>query len=86
MDVALDVMPDDQVRGTLTLAGKPLSVHGIKRGENLRLWVLGDEGDPAIVRRGYLLGYLKGDKVRGSFAISGNGGEPAIKGTWASVN
>jgi hypothetical protein len=84
LEVSLAVMPDDQVQGTLTLAGRPLSVHGIKEGETLRLWVSGGESDPTAVRRGYVVGTLEGDKLTGAFAISGNGGAPALKGRWVS--
>ena len=77
LEITLDVKPSDQVQGTVTLEGNALSVRGTKRGDHLRLWVFGEEGDPSKVRRGYLIGTLEGDKVKGSFAISGNGGEPA---------
>ena len=85
-DVALQIMPSDQVEGSITLAGVDLTVRGIKRGTNLRLWVVGEEDEPSKVRRGYLIGTLEGDEVKGSFAISGNGGEPTFKGTFASAN
>jgi hypothetical protein len=85
LEVVLELMPDDQVKGTLSMAGSALSVLGVKQGDQLRLWVNGDAGDTAKVRRGYLVGTLEGDAVKGAFAISGNGGESAVKGTWASV-
>ena len=74
------------VAGTFNLAGIRLSVQGIKLKNLLRLWVYGGQGDTAKVRRGYMIGTHAKDKIEGTFAISGNGGEPVIKGSWRTVN
>ncbi len=85
-EVALNVSRAGIVSGTFTLAGTPLSVRGTRQEGEIRLWVNGQEGSEDTVRRGYMIGTVTGGRVEGTFAISGNAGTPALKGSWHSEN
>jgi len=84
-EVSLRIGADGAVAGSISVGGERHSFVGVLDEGMLRCWIAGGEGDPERVRRGFLVGREKGGEYEGSFAISGNGGEPVIEGTWSAA-
>ncbi len=81
-DVQIKLGDGDAATGMLTIGGEQYPMSGMKQGDHLRLWIASGEGDANKVRRGYLVGVGTGKQFKGTFALSGNGGEPSLNGTW----
>jgi len=82
-DVQIEIGEGDVATGMLTVGGEQYPMRGVKQGDHLRLWIASGEGDANKVRRGYLVGVGAGKQFKGTFALSGNGGEPSLNGTWS---
>ena len=78
--LSLRVLKDDTVRGRADVAGEAMQLQGALVENTLRLWATGPEG--AKLTGGYFIGEMKDGKPSGTFALSGNGGVPAVHGTW----
>ena len=85
IEITLNLEENQRVSGVFRLPGNALDLYGFQKDGNLRLWISGKAGQENI-HRGFLFGTIEGESAKGSFAISGNGGEPSIQGTWASGN
>ncbi|MCP4606675.1 MAG: hypothetical protein GY847_40235 [Proteobacteria bacterium] len=81
--VSLTLGDGDELKGSLKFASNSLVLSGVKQGDNLRLWAAHNSENPDEVRRGYLFARAGKGGYEGVFAISGNGGKPAIKGKWS---
>ncbi len=81
-ELALDIREDNTVNGSVKVQGDALTISGRLDGTALRLWALGPKN--GMLRGGYFIGELKDGKAEGTFALSGNGGAPALKGTWGT--
>jgi hypothetical protein len=76
---------DGRARGTLEFDGRTIALEGVFDGEHLRLWAQAGAGDPAAVRRGFLMGRAgAGGALEGDFALSDSGGAWSARGTWKS--
>jgi hypothetical protein len=84
IDITINLEENQRASGVFRLAGGALDLYGFQQDGRLRLWIGGKAGD-GDPRRGYLIGTIDGQTATGSFALSGNGGEPSLQGTWASV-
>ncbi|MCP4679471.1 MAG: hypothetical protein GY854_29070 [Deltaproteobacteria bacterium] len=82
-EVEIKLGDGDEATGMLTIRGEQYAMRGVKQGDHLRLWIASDESDANKVRRGYLVGVSAGKQFKGTFALSGNGGEPSLNGTWS---
>jgi hypothetical protein len=86
IEITLRLEGEEQVSGELRLPGNPMELFGFRREGHIRLWALGKSDKAEDVQRGYLFGTIEGEQAKGSFAVSGNGGEPVLQGTWSSLN
>ncbi|MCP4197167.1 MAG: hypothetical protein GY762_08455 [Proteobacteria bacterium] len=80
--VVLLVRENGTVKGTLSLSSVSVALSGIKEGDNVRVWASPIGDSPDGMRRGFLFGRTQKGRYEGFFAISGNGGEPSLEGTW----
>ncbi len=83
--VALRLHKTGSINGTLSFSNRSFSLNGIKDGDTLRLWASAKGDDAVGVHRGFLFGRAQNGGYGGIFAISGNGGEPRVGGTWSAV-
>ncbi len=82
-EVTLRLEADHRISGELRLPENPLALSGFEQDGTLRIWAAGEPGQKTV-HRGFLLGTLDGAHAEGSFAVSGSGGEPSLKGTWSN--
>ncbi len=80
--LALELTDTGEVKGSLLMGGIKIGLKGLKQDDVWRLWAAFETDDLTAIRRGYLLGLTEGEQVEGRFAISGNGGEPRLLGSW----
>jgi hypothetical protein len=85
IDITINLKENQRASGVFRVADRALDLYGFRQDGRLRLWIAGKVGDDDP-RRGYLVGTIDGNTAAGSFALSGNGGEPNLQGTWASVD
>ena len=74
-----------RLNGTLSFADRSFCLTGIKEGDRLRLWASREADDVLGAQRGFLFGSAQNGGYEGVFALSGNGGEPRLGGTWSAT-
>ena len=74
------------VDGRLSMEGVSHAVTGTMNEDVLRCWLFHGTGDPETVRRGVLIGEVKGDHMKGTWTVSGNGGSDILRGFWSVVS
>jgi hypothetical protein len=80
--VVLSIRENGAITGTLSFSNFSVALSGIEEGDSARVWAspTGDRVDGT--HRGFLFGQVQNGRYQGFFAISGNGGDPRLEGTW----
>lgn len=82
-DLSIHIAENNSASGRATVGADALDLTGAVTDGKLRLWAVGSEG--AGLKGGFFIGEIKGDKGEGTFALSGSGGAPNLRGSWQTL-